>query len=103
MARIAASWMFSGVGKSGSPSAKSSTLTPCDFNRFASAAIAMVADGAIKLDLSASVRGIGAYSLELQTEEPPAQHRGVPCQLRITRLSRFGRVVTIFPHLNRRH
>ena len=44
----AASWMFAGVSKSGSPSAKSRTSIPFAFNRLASAPIASVAEGAIK-------------------------------------------------------
>ena len=50
--------MFSGVSKSGSPRAKSRTSTPSAFSRLASAAIARVADGAIRFERSASVRAI---------------------------------------------
>src|SRR4051812_40861436 len=62
MARIAASWMLAGVPKSGSPSAKSRMSNPSAFSRFASAAIASVADGAINPDRSANVNDI-AHSL----------------------------------------
>ena len=58
IARIAASWMFSGVSKSGSPRAKSRTSTPSAFSRFASAAIARVAEGAINLERAASANGM---------------------------------------------
>src|SRR5487761_2581251 len=50
--------MFAGVAKSGSPSAKSRTSTPSALRRLASAAIANVAEGAIKFDRSASFRAI---------------------------------------------
>src|SRR5277367_829177 len=50
--------MFSGVLKSGSPSAKSRTSIPFDFSFLASAPIASVADGAIKLERVARSSGM---------------------------------------------
>ena len=50
--------MLAGVLKSGSPSAKSRICRPWAFNFLASAAIAKVAEGSIKLARSASERGI---------------------------------------------
>src|SRR4051794_30326436 len=54
--------MLAGVSKSGSPRAKSNTSTPSDFSRLASAAIARVAEGAIRLERSARLRAIAPRS-----------------------------------------
>ena len=45
MAFMAASLMFCGVSKSGSPALKANMSLPCDFNSFASVDIDIVGDG----------------------------------------------------------
>src|SRR5687768_16741188 len=55
MAALAAAPTCGGVGKSGSPAPKSSTSTPCAFNRIASAATFIVGDTPIRPALAASM------------------------------------------------
>src|ERR671934_2615609 len=71
MARLAASLTCDGVGKSGSPAPKDTTLIPARCISLALASTAMVADGAMRRARSASFTGgISLLTSDGQAEQP---------------------------------
>src|ERR671932_179811 len=90
MARLAASLTCGGVGKSGSPAPKDTTLIPARCNSLALASTAMVAEGAMRRARSASFTGSDSLLNERwagaeRTDNHPAHGSGwhfgtiVPC------------------------